>query len=30
MLRRDLTARAGLRGRLVGLLAIPPGGPKPI
>ncbi len=28
-LRRDLTARAGLRGRLVGVLAIPPGGPRP-
>jgi transglutaminase-like putative cysteine protease len=29
-LRRDLTARTGLRGRLVGLLAIPPGGPRPV
>jgi protein-glutamine gamma-glutamyltransferase len=29
-LRRDLTARSGLRGRLRGLLAIPPGGPRPI
>jgi transglutaminase-like putative cysteine protease len=29
-LRRDLTARAGLRGRLLGLLAIPPGGPRPV
>jgi transglutaminase-like putative cysteine protease len=28
-LRRDLTARTGLRGRLVGLAAIPPGGPRP-
>jgi protein-glutamine gamma-glutamyltransferase len=29
-LRRDLTARGGLRGRLLGLLAIPPGGPRPV
>jgi protein-glutamine gamma-glutamyltransferase len=29
-LRRDLTARSGLRGRLLGLIAIPPGGPKPV
>jgi protein-glutamine gamma-glutamyltransferase len=29
-LRRDLTARSGLRGRLLGLLAIPPGGPRPV
>ena len=29
-LRRDLTAQAGLRGRLLGLIAIPPGGPKPV
>jgi hypothetical protein len=29
-LRRDLTARSGLRGRLLGLIAIPPGGPRPI
>jgi transglutaminase-like putative cysteine protease len=29
-LRRDLTARTGLRGRLVGLIAIPPGGPRPV
>jgi len=28
-LRRDLTARAGLRGRLLGFVAIPPGGPRP-
>jgi protein-glutamine gamma-glutamyltransferase len=28
-LRRELTARDGLRGRLRGLLAIPPGGPRP-
>jgi transglutaminase-like putative cysteine protease len=28
-LRRELTARGGLRGRLRGLLAIPPGGPRP-
>jgi protein-glutamine gamma-glutamyltransferase len=28
-LRRDLTARSGLRGRLLGLIAIPPGGPRP-
>jgi protein-glutamine gamma-glutamyltransferase len=28
-LRRELTARTGLRGRLRGLLAIPPGGPSP-
>jgi hypothetical protein len=29
-LRRDLTAQAGLRGRVVGLIAIPPGGPRPV
>jgi transglutaminase-like putative cysteine protease len=29
-LRQDLTARTGLRGRLVGLVAIPPGGPRPV
>jgi transglutaminase-like putative cysteine protease len=29
-LRRDLTARTGLRGRIVGLIAIPPGGPRPV
>jgi hypothetical protein len=29
-LRRDLTARTGLRGRLLGLIAIPPGGPRPV
>jgi protein-glutamine gamma-glutamyltransferase len=29
-LRRELTARAGLRGRLRGLFAIPPGGPRPV
>jgi transglutaminase-like putative cysteine protease len=29
-LRRDLTARSGLRGRLLGLIAIPPGGPRPV
>ena len=29
-LRSDLTARTGLRGRLLGLLAIPPGGPRPV
>ena len=29
-LRRDLTARGGLRGRLLGLIAIPPGGPRPV
>jgi hypothetical protein len=29
-LRRDLTARGGLRARLVGLIAIPPGGPRPV
>ena len=29
-LRRDLTAHGGLRGRLVGLINIPPGGPKPL
>jgi protein-glutamine gamma-glutamyltransferase len=29
-LRRDLTARTGLRGHLVGLVAIPPGGPRPV
>jgi protein-glutamine gamma-glutamyltransferase len=28
-LRRELTARGGLLGRLRGLLAIPPGGPRP-
>jgi hypothetical protein len=28
-LRRELTARTGLLGRLRGLLAIPPGGPRP-
>jgi hypothetical protein len=28
-LRRDLTARTGLRGRVLGLIAIPPGGPRP-
>jgi protein-glutamine gamma-glutamyltransferase len=28
-LRRELTARGGLRARLRGLLAIPPGGPRP-
>jgi len=28
-LRRDLTARAGLKGRAIGLIAIPPGGPRP-
>jgi protein-glutamine gamma-glutamyltransferase len=28
-LRRELTARSGLRGRIRGLLAIPPGGPRP-
>ena len=28
-LRRDLTARAGLKGRVIGLIAIPPGGPRP-
>ena len=28
-LRRELTARGGLAGRLRGLLAIPPGGPRP-
>jgi protein-glutamine gamma-glutamyltransferase len=27
--RRELTARGGLRGRIRGLLAIPPGGPRP-
>jgi hypothetical protein len=27
-LRRDLTARSGLRGRVVGLFVIPPGGPR--
>jgi transglutaminase-like putative cysteine protease len=29
-LRRDLTARSGLRGRVLGLLSIPPGGPRPV
>lgn len=29
-MRRDLTARTGVRGRLVGLIAIPPGGPRPV
>jgi transglutaminase-like putative cysteine protease len=29
-LRRDLTARSGLRARLLGFLAIPPGGPRPV
>jgi transglutaminase-like putative cysteine protease len=29
-LRRDLTARGGLRARLLGLIAIPPGGPRPV
>jgi hypothetical protein len=29
-LRRELSSRAGLIGRLRGLLAIPPGGPRPI
>ena len=29
-LRRELTARGGLRGRLLGLFAIPPGGPRPL
>jgi transglutaminase-like putative cysteine protease len=29
-LRRELTAHGGLRGRLRGLFAIPPGGPRPI
>jgi protein-glutamine gamma-glutamyltransferase len=29
-LRRELTARGGLRGRLRGLMAIPPGGPRPV
>ena len=28
-LRRELSARGGLRGRLRGLLALPPGGPLP-
>jgi protein-glutamine gamma-glutamyltransferase len=28
-LRRELTARSGLLGRIRGLLAIPPGGPRP-
>jgi hypothetical protein len=28
-LRRELSSRAGLVGRLRGLLAIPPGGPRP-
>jgi hypothetical protein len=29
-LRRELTARGGLRARVRGLLAIPPGGPRPL
>ena len=29
-LRRDLSAQAGLRGRVLGLIAIPPGGPRPV
>jgi protein-glutamine gamma-glutamyltransferase len=29
-LRRELSSRAGLVGRLRGLLAIPPGGPRPV
>jgi transglutaminase-like putative cysteine protease len=29
-LRRDLTARTGLRGHVLGLIAIPPGGPRPV
>jgi protein-glutamine gamma-glutamyltransferase len=29
-LRRELTARSGLRGRVRGLLAVPPGGPRPV
>jgi protein-glutamine gamma-glutamyltransferase len=29
-LRRELSSRAGLAGRLRGLLAIPPGGPRPV
>ncbi|HEV3375919.1 MAG TPA: hypothetical protein VG126_01410, partial [Thermoleophilaceae bacterium] len=29
-LRRELSSRAGLIGRLRGLLAIPPGGPRPV
>jgi protein-glutamine gamma-glutamyltransferase len=29
-LRRELSSRAGLSGRLRGLLAIPPGGPRPV
>ena len=29
-LRRDLTARGGPRARLLGLIAIPPGGPRPV
>jgi transglutaminase-like putative cysteine protease len=29
-LRRELSARDGLRGRLRGLVAIPPGGPRPV
>ncbi|MEA2420669.1 MAG: protein-glutamine gamma-glutamyltransferase [Thermoleophilaceae bacterium] len=29
-MRRDLTARSGLRGRVLGLIAIPPGGPRPV
>ena len=29
-LRTDLTARTGLRGHLIGLIAIPPGGPRPV
>ncbi len=29
-LRRELSSRSGLAGRLRGLLAIPPGGPRPV
>jgi hypothetical protein len=29
-LRRDLTTGAGLRGRVLGWIAIPPGGPRPV
>jgi transglutaminase-like putative cysteine protease len=29
-LRRDLSAPSGLRGRVLGLIAIPPGGPRPV
>jgi hypothetical protein len=29
-LRRDLTAQTGLRGRILGVIAIPPGGPRPV